>query len=261
MYNWPTPQPMSEEGILNRAHGFWIDIISEFGADYLLNVGIEFDEVYEAIIYPEFEVYLEKNVNLGVDDFGEQILGRYIPKDNTALLDKKLFDTRDPRRVFTEWHEVAGHGVLQGVFLRKNAIKYDKLYTTDKSMKFIENSFERQANTFAANIAAPRSYVWCVFRKLFGSRRKIKYCGPGKYSLCFNDNTWFVSVSSPFELAWTIAKRIQHYFWGLSAEVIAYQLLEVAIDNNGYSRGSFSGCKFLPALGDGVLNIKGGDKK
>lgn len=118
----------------------------------------------------------------------------------------------------------------------------------------MENSFERQANTFAANVVAPRNYVYCIFVKLFGSRRKIRFCGAGRYSLCFNNISWFVYANSPFELAWITAKGIQHYFWGLSAEVIAYQLLEVAIDNNGYNWRSFRESKMVPTLGEAALN-------
>ena len=86
--------------------------------------------------------------------------GWHIAKENTALVDSKLLKARDPRTAFTQWHETAGHGVLQGDFLRKIAGKYPKLNMTEKSMNLIKNAFERQANTFAANVAAPRNYVW-----------------------------------------------------------------------------------------------------
>ena len=46
MYDWPSPEPMSEKEILDRAHRFWLDIVSEFGADYLLSRGVDFSEVY-----------------------------------------------------------------------------------------------------------------------------------------------------------------------------------------------------------------------
>ena len=250
MYKLPSPEPMSELRILEKAHQFWLEYVREVGPEHVLNCGVDFDKVYDAVIYPKHEITLDKEQDLGLDDFGDPILGKFISKDKTALIDKKLFESRDPRRVFTEWHECTGHGVLQGEFLRKTASKNQKLYSTEKSMFLIENAFEWQANTFAANVAAPRNYVRCIFIKLFGMRRKIRYCGPRRYSLCYNNNTWFVYVRSPFELAWRIAKRMQHYFWGLSAESLAYQLLEVAIDNNGYDNGGFGRCEFAPVLGD-----------
>lgn len=250
MYKLPSPEPMSKLQILGKAHQLWLEYVREVGPEHVLNCGVDFDEVYDAVIYPKYEITLVKNEDLGKDDFGDPILGRFIPKENVALVDNKLFETRDPRAVFTEWHETTGHGILQGGFLRKNAQKYQKLFTTEKSMNLIENTFEQQANIFAANVAAPLRYVECMFIKLFGARRKIRYCGPGKYSLCYNNNNWFVYVSSPIELAWKIAKRMKHYFWGLSAESLSYQVLEVAIDTNGYDRGKLWGQKYASTVGD-----------
>ncbi len=247
MINFPKTEPMSESMILNRAHSFWLDVVSEFGAEYLLNKGIDFDEIYDAVIYPKFEIVLCKDEDLGVDDDGTPILGKFLSKENTALVDKKLFDTHDARRVFTQVHEVAGHGILHGSYLRKIASKFPILYSTERTVGLDKNAFdwrsfntfEWQANTFAANIIAPKNFVYCIYAKLFGTRRKIRYCGPGRYSLIFNDIFWPVYVCSPLNLAWKIAKRIRHYFWGLSIESLAYQVLEVAIDMNGYNRGDF----------------------
>lgn len=239
MYKLPTPEPMSKQQILAKAHQFSLEYIREVGAEHVLNCGIDFDEVYDTVIIPRYEVTLIKSEDLGVDDFGDSILGQFIPKEKAALIDKKLLELRDPRRVFTEWHESTGHGVLQGGFLRKTVSKNQKIYSTEKSLFLIENTFEWQANTFAANVAAPRSYVWCIFRKLFGMNRKITYCGPSRYSLIFNNIFWPVYACSPLNLAWRIAKKIRHYFWGLSIESLAYQVLEVAIDMNGHDRGNF----------------------
>ena len=240
MYQLPCPEPMSKLQILEKAHQFWLEYIREVGPEHVLNCGISFDEVFDAVIYPHYEITLVKDEDLGVDDFGDPILGRFLPKENTALVAKNLFESRDYRQVFTEWHEVAGHGVLQGEFLRKNASTNHRLFTTAKSMNQIENAFEQQANTFAANVAAPLNYVRCILIKVFGMEQKIRYCGPCKYSLCYNNHNSSVYASSPSELAWKIAKKIQHYFWGLSAESLAYQVLDVAIDHSGYERGTIA---------------------
>lgn len=241
MYNLPHPEPMSKLQILNKAHQFWLEYVGEVGREHVLNCGVNFDEVYDTVIYPKHEITLVRDEDLGVDDFGNPILGRYIPKEKTALVDNKLFESRDPRTTFTEWHEVAGHGILQGEFLRKTQSKNQKLYTTEKGINPLgfENAFEWQANTFAANVAAPKCYVYCIYVKLFGMRRKIRYNGPGRYSLIFNNMFWPIYVGSPLNLAWKIAKRIRHYFWGLSIESLAYHVLNVAIDMNGYDRGEF----------------------
>jgi hypothetical protein len=171
-----------------------------------------------------------------------------LPKDNTALVASKLFETRDPRRVFTKWHEVAGHGVLHGPFLRKNARKNQRLNSTEKSMNLIENTFEWQANTFAANVAAPLNFVYCIWAKAFGMWRKIRYTGPGYYNLCLTSGTNLrFYIGSVSELAWRITDLMKHYFGGLSNQSLSYQVQRVCIEytvNNNYK------CEFAPTLGE-----------
>lgn len=256
----PEPPPISKVQILENAHIVWLEYIKEVGPEYVLRCGVDFDKVYEAVLYPKYEIFLDREQDLGVDDFGDPILGRFIPKENTALIDKKLFELRDPRRVFTEWHETAGHGILHGAFLRKNVSRKAKLFTTEKSMKLIENTFEWQANTFGVNVAAPRIYVWCMYRKLFGTNRKIRFCGPCRYCLILNNKHWYFYATSPYQLAWIIAKKMQHYFWGLSAQSLTYRVLEVAIDNNGYGQGDFGqrgfACQWSKVVND-IVGIDG----
>jgi hypothetical protein len=247
MYQLPNPPAMSEQQIRQRAESIFWEYVGEVGENYLFSRGIDFDEVYEAVIYPRYEIEFVKTEDLGVDDDGIEILGEFLPKDNTALISRRLFDNADPRKVFTECHEVGGHGILHGQFLRENATKYPKLYTTEKAIIETEdvwrkfNTFERQANTFAASFIAPAGYVLALYWKLFGAKRRVNYTGPGRYSLCFNDYTYYVNVASPYQLAWIIAKRMKHYFWGLSTESLSYKVLEVAIETNGFTNRDFGG--------------------
>ena len=248
MYHWPTPEPMSKRQILEKAHQFWLEYIREVGPEYVLNRGVDFDEVYDAVIYPHYEIILVKDEDLGLDDLGDPILGRFIPKENTALVDNKLFKTRDPRTVFTEWHEVTGHGVLQGEFLRKTESNNQKLYSTEKSMNLIENTFEWQANTFAANIAAPLNFVYCVWVKMFGMWRKMRYTGPGYYNLSLlNGTNLRFYIGSASELARRIAGLMKRYFGGLSIESLSYQVQRAAIEN--ISTVTYK-CGFAPTIGE-----------
>ncbi len=258
MYKLPPVKPMSEQQIRHEAHQLSLKFLAEVGPEHVLRRGMNFDELYDAVLYPEYEIEFVKEENLGVDDDGVRIMGEFLPKYNTALVDKKLFDCNDPRRVFTECHEVIGHGVLHGPFLRDNARKYPKLYSTEDviglgssgfSWKQM-NTFEWQANVFAANVIAPPTYVWCVLLKLFGLRSKIRFCGPRWYSLSFNEMNWPVYAASPFNLAWIIAKRIRHYFGGLSSECLAYQVLRVGIDQNGYDQGGLRSNGTVPTVGN-----------
>ena len=100
-----------------------------------------------------------------------------------------LVETNDPRAVFVAVHETVGHGVLQGRFLREHAAKFPELLSTEASIGLTKsgfdwsqmNTFERQANTFASHVIAPRTYVYCLWVKLFGTDRKMRYAGPGRY--------------------------------------------------------------------------------
>jgi hypothetical protein len=239
---------MSRQQIRQEAFSLWLEFVAEVGAEYLLRHGVDFDEFYDAVLYPKYEITLVRDVDLGVDGDGLPIFGKYLPKHNTAFVDRKLFETEDPRTVFAEIHEAIGHGVLHGPFLREHAHKYPKLYTTEdgigltnKKMGFNwkqMNTFEWQANAFAVNAVAPRNYVWCLYRQAFEMDRKIRYCGPSFYTLVCNKIPCRVYIRSPLQLAWVMAKEIQRYFWGLSAQSLAYQVLAVAIDSHGYPQGN-----------------------
>lgn len=263
MQAFPPVNPMSKKQIQQEAFDLWLEFVVEVGAEYLLRHGVDFDEFYDSVLYPKYEITLVTNEDLGVDDDGKQIFGKYLPKDNTAFVNRKLFDNNDPRKVFTEIHEGIGHGVLHGPFLRKNANKYPKLYTTEDGIGLTDkgngfnwkqmNTFERQANTFAVNAFAPRNFVWCLYSKMFEMDRKIRFCGPSSYSLVCNKTPRRVYVRSPLQLAWVIAKRIQPYFWGLSAQSLAYQVLAVAVDSNGYAQGDLTNWDSAVCVGE-VLN-------
>jgi len=245
MHEYPRIRPMSKESIRHEAHQLWVDYVQEVGPEHVLDYGVNFDELYDALIYPRYEIELDRSQSLGEDDEGNPILGEYLPRDNAALVDRKLFANKDPRRVFTLCHEVIGHGVLHGPFLRENAKRFPKLLSTDHSVGFTNtgfdwhqmNNFEWQANAFAANVIVPRTYIYCLWRKLFGMNRKLPYRGPRRYYLTCRDTTLAVRANSPFQLASVIAKRMQHYFWGLSVQCIAYQVAAVVVDYRGYELG------------------------
>lgn len=237
MHQLPAPMPLSENGVRERANRLWGVIVRELGADYLMMNGVSFDEVYEAVIYPRFEIDLDMDADLGVDDDGIQILGQFLPRDNAARISRRLVQEHDPRKAFTCWHEVVGHGVLQGDYLRKTMRKHVNLFTTETSIGPIVNTFEHQANVFAANVAAPLTYIYYRGARTFGCNRAIRFVGPGYY--CIGNRK--VYAVSPRNLAWHTAKMLRIYFGGLSTEALAYQVLRVFVDQNGYDRGDWFG--------------------
>ena len=122
---------------------------------------ISFDTAYNEIIYPTHGISLIEDADLGYDEQGQKIFGKYDPLENAAYIDVSL--KNDPRRAFTCWHEVGGHGVLQGGWLRRELGRLQRrgcLTTTETSMSFCTmNVMERQANLFAANAAAPTRFL------------------------------------------------------------------------------------------------------
>jgi hypothetical protein len=257
MYNLPCPEPMSEWQIQQKAHELFMEYVREVGDEHVARVGIDFDEAYDALIYPKHEIMLVKNEYLGCDDDGCPILGEFIPRDRVALIDKTLFDEGDPRRVFTTVHEVVGHGVLQGDWLRRKAGKYPKLHSTQESMSLIGNTFEWQANTMATNFIAPLPFVQYLYEKVCQTKRKVRYAGPGRYCLYMFGKDMYVNVGSAEELAWVMAKRMKHYFWGLSAESLAYRLREVAIEWSEWGNRGFRGSKGPVAIGQVLGEVLG----
>ena len=106
---FPSPKPMSEQMIREKALGLFWDYVREVGEGYILRYGINFDDMYDAIIYPRYEISLDTKIDLGYDENDEEILGQFIPEDNIARISERLIINNDPRRIFTTVHEVVGH--------------------------------------------------------------------------------------------------------------------------------------------------------
>ncbi len=245
MHQYPPVRPMSKESIRGEAHELWVEFVNLVGPDHVLRYGVNFDEMYEALIYPRYEIELDRNQSLGEDDSGVPVLGEFLPVHNAALIDRRLFETNDRRLIFTTIHEVIGHGILHGPFLRKHAKKFPRLLSTVDSTGQTKhgfdlrqmNTFEWQANAFAANVVAPRTYIWCLWIKLFGTDRLLTYRGPGEYFLSYMGKPRSFYVNTPYHLAWVIAKKMRYYFWGLSTQCIAYQVAAAVIRYKGYELG------------------------
>ena len=260
MYQLPQPKAMSKNQIVAQADELWEEYVREVGWRYVVENGIKFDDVYEALIYPKYEIILEKNEYLGVDDFGDPILGQFIPKEKTALISKQLFESNDPRVVFTEWHEVCGHGILHGSLLRKSANRLLKLNTTQKAIddffKYFESRFEWQANVYAANIGAPKILVACMYIKLFNMKHRFLYRGADHYTLHFCGRDFRFYIGSLQELGWQIGRLMKHRFGGLSAECLSYQVLDAVIDSKVENK-SANECDFVNRVGNVIegMNI------
>jgi len=203
----------------------------EPGTDTKL-IGINFDVVFETLIYPEYEIVLVENQDLGFDEAGEKIFGKFDVEENTAYIDVSLRpELKDPRRIFTCWHEVGGHGVLQGAWLREmlQTHRLREVVTTESMLTpQTVKVLERQANLFASRAAAPNWLLAIAILDVFNPRRAIQYIGPGDYMFNVYGQNRYWEVKSFDDLCQGIAYHIRHRFGGLSVEALGYRVAETS---------------------------------
>lgn len=211
-------------------------LIDEFlkirGPQHLRHYGLRFEDVYADFIYPKYRIELVEDEPLGEDEAGKKILGRFDPAANTAFIDPILNQTNaDPRRAWTLWHEVGGHGVLQGEWLRRE-LRRIVTVTDDSLSATTVNRLEQQANTFAAGAAAPAWFVRQVMRQMIPERVTFPFYEPCDYWLVVQGLRVHRVVHDADDLCRWIGGKINGYFGGLSAEAIGYRLKELGIVQN-----------------------------
>jgi hypothetical protein len=223
------PLPKLRSEIITAAESLSLRYVQELG-DWAL-LGISFDRFYESVIYPDYGIVLEEDCDLGFDADGSKILGQFEPASNTVYIDASLNRSlQDPRRTFTLYHEVAGHGVLQGEWLRAEfgrISKSGKLTTTEAMLDLkTVNVLERQANLFAAHVAAPR---W-LLKHAMGAKLKlccpVAFLGRGQYCVDVGRRTSFYFADTFDDVCRRLALTIQPYFGGLSIEALSYRIAE-----------------------------------
>lgn len=255
MYVLPHPPATSNHQIEQRANDVFRKLLAIVGLEQVAQNGISFDEYYDKIIYPEHEIELDITQKLGLGDDGSVILGRFLPTENVAQINKGLVETNDPRLVFTLYHEVAGHGVFHGEYLRRTGHKYTDLTTTAATlMKESPQRFESQANIFAAHLAAPRSLIWFLWERDFGMNHAIPYSGPGPYWLTYRRWSEKVVVQSVNHLARYIAKKMKNWFGGLSIEALSYQVEKTVVQPVRSDRRPLVRCGGIRRIGKVVRN-------
>lgn len=198
------------------------------GWKYITRSGFKFDDFYESVIWPKYRIVIEENCRLGMEG-QDKVLGSFSPATRTARIDEEIsVRSEDRRRVFTLFHEVLGHGVLQGEWLRK-VIGIDKAgFYTSTTAKSIgpqaTRRLERQANLFAGLVAAPRPLLRFAIAEVFGTKRPLRYIGPTRYTMSVDQVRRVWCVNSARDYCVRVASSIQRYFGGLSTEAISYQV-------------------------------------
>lgn len=233
------PPPFTKREIISRAEELFLGYADLVGHERAA-LGINFDVIFDKFIYPEYEIELVEDRDLGVDESGAKILGFFQPELNRVFVDRSL--KYDPRRIFTCWHEVGGHAVLQGDWLRKefNRIGMVRDIVTTESMLStqVEHTLEWQANLFAAHASAPLGYVDYVIKNILKLAAPIRFSGPGGYCFDAYRNTQYRKISDFSELCICVARYIQHRFGGLSVESLSYRVAECNMVLDDTSRPS-----------------------
>jgi len=221
----------STSAIIQEAEALGEEVIRVLNYPAAL-LSISFDAAYEQVIYPTYGIGLVDTEDLGVDAInGDKILGKYDPIENVAYIDRTLM--HDPRREFTCWHEVGGHGILQGDWLRKELARLHRqchVETTEANLDIATSDLlERQANLFAAHTGAPTLLLYYAIDDLLNLTRPIRYVGPTYYTLDFHGDCRRYMVESLNHLYWILAKQVQWRFGSLSIEALSYRIQSMRI--------------------------------
>ena len=205
-------------------------LIARVGKRRLLEIGLRFSDLYEQIIWPQYRVIIRENVDLSGYCDGGGALGVYHPASNVVEIDRSLAeDAGDPRRTFTLYHEVVGHAVLQGEWLRAQLRAAKGSHTFVETDETIDprnrETFEWQANTMAGLTAAPQWLVDAqLILRLEPHGRPLTYCGPGCYYLGSRASTRRFEVISFEDYTKALAAIIHPWFGGLSKEALGYRI-------------------------------------
>jgi len=221
------PLQLSRRKIIEAAEELSLRYVDELGtAAYL---GMNFDLMFERVVYPDNEIILREGCSLGYDLCGLKVLGRYNPLNNTVFIDAELC-VGHPRRIFTLNHEVGGHAFLQGEWLRSEFRRIKRelpLDTTEVHLDVrTENTLEYQANIFAAHMAAPDWLLDHWIKKRFRTDRPFRYIGPSGYCLDVAGKSQHHTIETVNDLCRIIALKIAPFFGGLSVESLSYRIEE-----------------------------------
>lgn len=201
----------------------YILALKDSGQD-IMECGVVFDLIYDEYFYPEFGVILREQ------ELPEDVLGQYIPDCNTAYIDPSLKD--NARKAWTQFHEVVGHGILQGDWLRK---RFPGRVLTESPETLSDTSrskLEIQANKFAALVAMPMNLLHEFSCRRFRLARPIRFIGPSSYTLDICGFTRNVRANSYEAMCRIVAYHIKDRFGGLSTEAISYRVMRSGIVEN-----------------------------
>lgn len=215
---------LSSNQIRARAHQMVIrPMLNAVGIDTLLKRGWLFEDVFETVIQPRFGIGLVEHCDLS----SRYALGLYDPIENVAFIDGCLSDwMNDPRRVFTLYHEVCGHGVLQGEWLRQQLRCHQNAHSpcVEPYSQATQTVLERQANIFAAECAAPQPLVDRQLVLRLRPKFPLRYVGSRTYHFGDSGQTRKRHVQDFRDYCRELATFIKPWFGGLSVQALGFQV-------------------------------------
>ncbi len=182
----------------------------EMGWRKYKDVVIDVQELYENVIYPEYEIAVIKGVDLGEYD-GKKVLGKTILSGKEVLIDQSISDSRNPEFAWTTAHEI-GHALLH--------TEQDQLLPyTDEVTIYDEYSLnEMHADCFAELLIIPHEHLLFRFTQHYGLVwNTMAYNGPGDYRF----NQMHNYASSLIDLYQQLAKPLTYFFSNVSIATLA----------------------------------------
>lgn len=223
--------PYSRSEIIRTAEDLIRRYVAAVGREKILQYGMCFKDLYEHVVYPDFEIELIDGEAIGIGDAGGKNLGLFDVEGNTVFIDNSIGPhSGDPRRTFTLHHEVLGHGVLHGPWLRSDIKRLRQapfFVTTEASLDpAVMNTLEQQANLLAAHTSAPAWLIEAAIILCFRPTKPFVYFEPCEYWLDVRGQNRRYHVGSFNELCRLVAFHIRGKFDGLSIESLSYRVRE-----------------------------------
>jgi len=164
------------------------------------DVIINIQDIYENVIYPDYEVKLITCVDLGCVN-GYKVLGKTLIADDEILIDPSIADdVNSPEYAFTLAHEI-GHILFHN--------KRDQDITSKEDSIFDEGFLnEFHADSFAELLLMPHRFLIYRYIKLHGSWHAFTYNGPGNYLITNS----CVEISSLQHLYQKVTESLAPYF-------------------------------------------------
>jgi hypothetical protein len=184
----------------------------------IIESGLNIDDVYSEVVYPETDAYVIKNADLKAVDKGI-VLGKYILGENLILLDRAITEKHDPRYAFVFAHEI-GHVY----FSKKTESCFIDGFKSDEED-------EKIANCFAKHFVMPGKLVQFQYNRLYNKRlsnKPLRYIGPREY--WFNNRKR--NISSLAHFCWEAANGLTMYFSHVSNQAMGIRLMELGLIQN-----------------------------